>query len=71
MNPQARKFKAMPSSFCDDASESECQQYQQRLQHDIYSEPENILEIEVINPITHGTSRNMYTDYEIVCRVSI
>ena len=26
---------------------------------------------QVKNPMTHGTSRNMYTDYEIVCRTNI
>ncbi|MCJ1260986.1 Sorting nexin-3 [Lobaria immixta] len=38
---------------------------------EIYGPPENFLEIEVKNPMTHGTSRNMYTDYEIVCRTNI
>ncbi|OTA58654.1 Phox-like protein [Hypoxylon sp. EC38] len=38
---------------------------------EIYGPPENFLEIEVRNPRTHGTSRNMYTDYEIVCRTNI
>ncbi|KAJ1324302.1 sorting nexin-3/12 [Microdochium nivale] len=38
---------------------------------EIYGAPENFLEIEVRNPRTHGTSRNMYTDYEIVCRTNI
>lgn len=27
--------------------------------------------LQVKNPQTHGTSRNMYTDYEIVCRTNI
>ena len=27
--------------------------------------------VQVKNPQTHGTSRNMYTDYEIVCRTNI
>ncbi|KAK2805583.1 hypothetical protein FQN50_006098 [Emmonsiellopsis sp. PD_5] len=38
---------------------------------EIYGPPENFLEIEVKNPQTHGTSRNMYTSYEIVCRTNI
>ncbi|KAJ5918259.1 Sorting nexin-3 [Penicillium verhagenii] len=49
---------------------------------EIYGPPENFLEIEVNdptipaspsvrNPQTHGTSRNMYTSYEIVCRTNI
>jgi len=32
---------------------------------ELYAPPENILEIEVRDPRTHGTGRNMYTDYEI------
>ncbi|KAK4188966.1 Pre-mRNA splicing factor PRP21 like protein-domain-containing protein [Podospora australis] len=39
---------------------------------EIYGPPENFLEIEVRNPRTHGTGgRNMYTDYEIICRTNI
>ncbi|KAI8067819.1 sorting nexin-3 [Gongronella butleri] len=36
-----------------------------------YGIPENFLEIEVKNPLTHGFGRKMYTDYEIVCRTNI
>lgn len=48
---------------------------------EVYGEPENFLEIEVRNPITHGISsflsinvglgRMQFTDYEIVCRTNI
>ncbi|TVY33472.1 Sorting nexin, partial [Lachnellula occidentalis] len=38
---------------------------------EIYGPPENFLEIEVRNPRTHGMGRNMYTDYEILCRTNI
>ena len=39
---------------------------------ELYGEPEDFLEIEVKNPVTHGTSSsNMYTDYEIICRTNI
>lgn len=38
---------------------------------ELYGEPENFLEIEVVNPRTHDYGRNMYTDYEIVCRTNI
>ncbi|CAG8481923.1 1746_t:CDS:2 [Diversispora eburnea] len=38
---------------------------------EMYGIPENFLEIEVRNPQTHGYGRKMFTDYEIVCRVSI
>ncbi|KAI9295536.1 sorting nexin-3 [Neoconidiobolus thromboides FSU 785] len=36
-----------------------------------YGEPENFLEIEVKNPMTHGFGRKMYTDYEIVVTTNI
>ncbi|CAK9435851.1 uncharacterized protein LODBEIA_P05060 [Lodderomyces beijingensis] len=38
---------------------------------EIYGEPENFLEVEVVNPQTHGYGANMYTDYEIICRTNI
>lgn len=38
---------------------------------ELYGEPENFLEIEVKNPLTHGTGSNKYTDYEIVCKTNI
>ena len=38
---------------------------------EIYAPPENFLEIEVLHPRTHGTARNMYTTYEILCRTNI
>lgn len=38
---------------------------------DVYGVPENFLEVEVRNPITHGQGRKMYTDYEIVTRTNI
>ncbi|OAX41150.1 Phox-like protein [Rhizopogon vinicolor AM-OR11-026] len=37
---------------------------------EMYSVPESFLEIEVRNPQTHGFGRKMYTDYEIVCKVT-
>ncbi|ODQ78932.1 hypothetical protein BABINDRAFT_9150 [Babjeviella inositovora NRRL Y-12698] len=38
---------------------------------DIYAEPENFLEIEVRNPLTHTSGGNTYTDYEIICRTNL
>jgi sorting nexin-3/12 len=40
---------------------------------ELYGEPEDFLEIEVKNPITHGnkSSNEMFTDYEIICRTNI
>ncbi|KAH3671790.1 hypothetical protein WICMUC_004548 [Wickerhamomyces mucosus] len=38
---------------------------------EIYGEPENFLEIEVINPLTHGYGHEMFTDYEIICHTNI
>ncbi|CCE65810.1 hypothetical protein TPHA_0N00290 [Tetrapisispora phaffii CBS 4417] len=44
--------------------------------NEIYAEPDNFLEIDVINPVTHlpqdsSDTRGMFTDYEIVCRTNI
>jgi sorting nexin-3/12 len=38
---------------------------------DAYAAPANFLEIDVVNPITHGIARNRYTDYEVRMRVSV
>ena len=38
---------------------------------DAYAAPANFLEIDVINPITHGVGKKRYTDYEVRMRVSI
>ena len=37
---------------------------------DAYAAPANYLEIDVINPITHGVAQKRYTDYEVRMRVS-
>jgi sorting nexin-3/12 len=37
---------------------------------DAYAAPANFLEIDVINPITHGVAKKRYTDYEVRMRVS-
>ena len=34
-----------------------------------YAPPENYLEIDVINPITHGIGNQRYTDYEVRMKV--
>lgn len=36
---------------------------------DAYAAPANFLEIDVVNPITHGIARTRYTDYEVRMRV--
>lgn len=43
----------------------------QELADDQYGVPENFLEVEVRNPITHGQGRKMYTDYEVVTRTNV
>lgn len=63
-----RKFEAMPDSL--DAG-TKAARAKMLSGDDSYGEPENSLELEVTNPKTHGTSRNMYTDYEILCRTNI
>lgn len=37
---------------------------------DAYAAPANFLEIDVVNPITHGVGRTRFTDYEVRMRVS-
>lgn len=44
--------------------------YKQQSPTERYSEPEGYLEIDVTNPETHGIEKNMFTDYEIICKVS-
>lgn len=38
---------------------------------DVYAEPENFLELEVVNPQTHQRGGSHYTDYEVVCRTNL
>lgn len=42
---------------------------------EIYAEPENFLEIEVVDPKTHLPNRSdakgIFTDYEIICRTNL
>lgn len=38
---------------------------------DAYAVPANFLEIDVLDPITHGVAGKRYTDYEVQMRVSI
>ena len=37
---------------------------------DAYAAPANFLEIDVINPITHGVGAKRYTDYEVRMKVN-
>jgi sorting nexin-3/12 len=36
---------------------------------DAYAAPANFLEIDVINPTTHGVAKKRYTDYEVRMKV--
>ena len=38
---------------------------------DAYAAPANFLEIDVINPITHGIGNKRYTDYEVRMKVCL
>ncbi|OQV12994.1 Sorting nexin-12 [Hypsibius exemplaris] len=38
---------------------------------DAYAAPANFLEIDVINPITHGIGKKRYTDYEVRMRTNL
>jgi len=39
--------------------------------HDAYSAPENFLEVDVVNPETHGIGNKRYTDYEVKVRTNL
>ena len=36
-----------------------------------YDPPANVLEVDVVNPETHGVAKNRYTDYEVKLKVTI
>lgn len=58
-------------SFEETLPKSTGPRFKQQTFDEIYGEPENFLEVEVINPQTHGYGRNTFTDYEVVCRTNI
>jgi hypothetical protein len=43
--------------------------YKPQTADDRYSQPENFLEVEVLNPKVHGEGRNRYVDYEVRLKV--
>lgn len=65
------------SKMMDGTTEGPPQDATRRLQpkkqtlDDAYAAPANFLEIDVLNPITHGMTRKRYTDYEVRLRVSL
>lgn len=65
-------FKAMATSGVEAPNQESTKRLAAKRQtlDDAYAEPANFLEIDVINPITHGIGRNRFTDYEIRLRVS-
>lgn len=66
--PTANPFQ----SFEDAVGNPEAVREHKQTFEELYGEPENFLEVDVTNPVTHGSSAsNMYTDYEIVCRTNI
>jgi sorting nexin-3/12 len=36
-----------------------------------YDPPANVLEVDVVNPETHGVAKNRYTDYEVKLKVAL
>lgn len=38
---------------------------------DAYAAPANFLEIDVVNPITHGVAKKRYTDYEVRMKTNL
>jgi hypothetical protein len=65
------KWQAMASSAVEGPNQESTKRLAAKRQtlDDAYAEPANFLEIDVINPITHGIGRNRFTDYEIRLRV--
>jgi len=45
--------------------------YKEQSTDERYSLPENFLEVEVLNPTTHGEGRNRYTTYDIKVTVIV
>lgn len=66
----SKGFKSISSVMGDNdaAAKQRVRSFQSAEQ---YQEPENTLEVEVRNPRTHGSSRSMYTDYEIIVSSNI
>lgn len=58
----------MPSMASEDATKRLSSKKQTL--DDAYAAPANFLEIDVINPITHGIGNKRYTDYEVRMKVT-
>ena len=60
-----------PPCMCAMASEDATKRLSSKKQtlDDAYAAPANFLEIDVINPITHGVANKRYTDYEVRMKV--
>ena len=59
----------MASSASDDATKRLASKKQTL--DDAYAAPANFLEIDVINPITHGMGNKRYTDYEVRMKTNL
>lgn len=68
------KFVAMPTDIAGAQDRDKDARYRMRqmsLAGSHYFLPEDYLEVEVRDPRTHGTTRSLYTDYEIVVKSNL
>lgn len=70
VNDPSKKASVYPTSYSPFAR-VESLAPRPAVTEDIYSAPENFLEVEVLNPRTQGHGRKMYTDYQVITRTNI
>ena len=59
----------MASNGDGDSAQTKRLALKQQTLDDAYAAPANFLEIDVVNPETHGMANKRYTDYEVRMRV--
>lgn len=59
----------MASSETGDRQDTKRLESKKQTLDDAYAAPANFLEIDVVNPETHGVGKKRYTDYEVRMRV--
>ena len=59
----------MASSEIGDRQDTKRLESKKQTLDDAYAAPANFLEIDVVNPETHGIGKKRYTDYEVRMRV--
>lgn len=66
---EAGKAKMATSTETGDRSDTKRLEAKKQTLDDAYAAPANFLEIDVVNPETHGLGKKRYTDYEVRMRV--